>query len=74
MKKSVLHCLLLTYEDLGDLKLVSELLGQQAILVQKQWPVRKTFTPGKKNILPKTLVDPKNIPLPPQNIKLGLTR
>lgn len=40
----------------------------------KHWPARKTLTPGEKNILHKTLVDPKKILLPPLHIKLGLMK
>ena len=41
---------------------------------QKQWPLRTTLTPGIKNILNDTLVDPKKILLPPLHIKLGLMK
>jgi len=41
---------------------------------KKQWPVRKILTPGEKNILHKTLVDPNKILLPPLHIKLGLMK
>ena len=39
---------------------------------QEQWPERKEFTPGEKNILNQALVDPSKVLLPPLHIKLGL--
>ena len=42
--------------------------------VRKQWPVRSTFIPGKKNIVSLPLIDPSKILLPPLHIKLGLMK
>ena len=41
---------------------------------QKQWPERKEFTPGEKNLLNQALVDPSKVLLPPLNIKLSLMK
>lgn len=41
---------------------------------QKQWPSRDTLTPGTKNILQESLVNPKRVLLPPLHIKLGLMK
>ena len=41
---------------------------------QEQWPERKEFTPGKKNILNQALVDPSKVLLPPLHIKLSLMK
>lgn len=35
------------------------------------WPIRKAIIPGVKNVERQSLVDPKNILLPPLHIKLG---
>ncbi|CAK8691493.1 unnamed protein product [Clavelina lepadiformis] len=41
---------------------------------QDQWPERKEFTPGGKNIRNQPLVDPSKVLLPPLHIKLGLMK
>lgn len=41
---------------------------------QKEWPSRKSLTPGNKNIMRSSLVDPKKVLLPPLHIKLGLMK
>ena len=43
---------------------------------QEEWPERKEFTPGEKNILNQLLVDPRKVLLPfkPLHIKLGLIK
>lgn len=53
------------------------LVGQQGIestLVQKTLACKKILTPGEKNIIRKTLVDPKMIYLRPLEINLGLMK
>lgn len=40
--------------------------------VRKEWPARKSFIIGEKNIINKSLVDPADILLPPLHIQLGL--
>ena len=42
--------------------------------VRKEWPPRNTIKPGEKNIVNNTLVDRKNIILPPLHIKFGLMK
>ena len=42
--------------------------------LQRDWPVRETFTPGVCNVKPDSLVNPRNILLPPLHIKLGLMK
>ena len=42
--------------------------------VRKEWPPRNTIKPGEKNIVNNSLVDQKNIILPPLHIKLGLIK
>jgi hypothetical protein len=41
---------------------------------QKDWTPRISLEPGSKNILRKSLVDPKKILLPPLRIKLGMIK
>jgi hypothetical protein len=41
---------------------------------QKDWKPRTSLEPGSKNILRKSLVDPKKILLPPLHIKLGIMK
>jgi hypothetical protein len=41
---------------------------------QKHWTLRTSLEPGSKNILRKSLVDPKKILLPPLHIKLGIMK
>jgi hypothetical protein len=41
---------------------------------QKHWTPRTSLEPGSKNILRKSLVDPKKILLPPLHIKLGMMK
>ena len=41
---------------------------------QEQWPERKEFTPGEKNILNQALVDPSKVFVPPLHIKLSLMK
>jgi hypothetical protein len=41
---------------------------------QKHWKPGISLEPGSKNILRKSLVDPKKILLPPLHIKLGITK
>jgi len=41
---------------------------------QKQWPGRDSITPGTRNVVRESLVDPKGILLPPLHIKLGLMK
>lgn len=40
----------------------------------KEWPSRKDLTPGAKNIVHISLVDPQKILLPPLHIKLGIMK
>ena len=40
--------------------------------VQKNWPARERFIPGRYNVHHFPLVDPAKIYLPPMHIKLGL--
>ena len=40
----------------------------------KEWPPRNTIKPGGKNIVNDSLVDRKNIILPPLRIKLGVMK
>lgn len=42
--------------------------------VKKDWPQREHLTPGSKNVLHASLVDPEKILLPPLHIKLGLMK
>jgi hypothetical protein len=52
-------------------------MGQQARSQhweQKHWTPRTSLEPGSKNILYKSLVDPKKILLPPLRIKLGIMK
>ena len=42
--------------------------------LQKEWLARGTLTPGGCNVKSSSLVDPKNVLLPPLHIKLGLTK
>lgn len=42
--------------------------------IRKQWPPRKKFIPGTKNISHKPLVNPQCVFLPPLHIKLGLMK
>jgi hypothetical protein len=41
---------------------------------QKHWTLRTFLEPGSKNILCKSLVNPKKILLPPFHIKLGIMK
>jgi hypothetical protein len=41
---------------------------------QKHWTPRTSLEPGSKNIMCKSLVDPKKILLPPLHIKLGIVQ
>ena len=41
---------------------------------QEEWPERKEFTPGEKNILNQALVDSSKVLLSPLHIKLGLIK
>ena len=41
---------------------------------QKRWPNRGSLTPGTKNILRESSVDPKKVLLSPLCIKLGLMK
>jgi hypothetical protein len=41
---------------------------------QKHWTTRASLETGSKNILRKSLVDPKKILLPPLHIKLGIMK
>lgn len=41
---------------------------------KKVWPVRASLTPGNKNVIEKSLIDPKIVLLPPLHIKLGLMK
>lgn len=41
---------------------------------KKDWPPRQSLTPGAKNVLHESLVDPSKILLPPLHIKLGLIK
>jgi hypothetical protein len=52
-------------------------MGQQSdksTLEPKNGTPRISFKPGRKNILRKSLVDPKKILLPPIDIKLGMMK
>lgn len=40
----------------------------------KQWPTRIQYTPGEKNVVHNSLVEPHKILLPPLHIKLGLMK
>ena len=42
--------------------------------LQKEWPARGTLTPGRCNVKSSSLVDPKNVLLPPLHIKLRLMK
>ena len=42
--------------------------------LQIDWPLRKTFTLGVCNVKADSLVNPRNILLPPLQIKLGLMK
>ena len=42
--------------------------------LQRDWPVRETFTPGVCNVKADSLVNPRNILFPPLHIKLGLMK
>ena len=42
--------------------------------LQKEWPARCTLTPGICNVKSSSLVDSKNVLLPPLHIKLGLMK
>ena len=42
--------------------------------VKRDWPVRNALTPGVKNVVRHTLVDPSRVLLPPLHIKLGLMK
>lgn len=42
--------------------------------VQKDWPSRTNYNPGKQNVSSVPLVSPQNIFLPPLHIKLGLIK
>jgi len=42
--------------------------------VRKEWPLRNSLNPGKKNVIHEPLVDRKNIILPPLHIKLGMMK
>ena len=50
----------------------SQAAGQHYL--QRDWPVRETFTPGVCNVKPDSLVNPRNILLPPLHKKLGLMK
>ena len=41
---------------------------------RKQWPARKSITPGVRNVVHEPLVDAKNVLLPPLHIKLGIMK
>ena len=43
-------------------------------IVQRFWPSRDAFTPGKHNMQEIPLVDPKKVLFPPLHIKLGLMK
>ena len=42
--------------------------------IKRDWPLRKSLTPGYRNILHPTLVDRSNVILAPLHIKLGLMK
>ena len=42
--------------------------------VRKNWPKRPVLEPGTKNVIRDSLVEPKNVLLPPLHIKLGLMK
>ena len=42
--------------------------------LQKEWPARGTLTSGRCNVKSSSLVDPKNVLLPPLHIKLVLIK
>ena len=42
--------------------------------VRKEWPKRRSLTPGKMNVTNTPLVNPEDIFLPPLHIKLGLMK
>ena len=42
--------------------------------IKKEWSQRKALTPGNKNVLKESLVDPRKVLLPPLHIKLGLMK
>lgn len=42
--------------------------------VKKNWPTRTSFTPGSRNVIHESLVDPSKILIPPLHIKLGLMK
>jgi hypothetical protein len=72
----------------GDLKVLCMLLVQQYPCFMCEWDIRArsqhweqkhrtpgiSLEPGSKNILCKSLVDPKKILLPPLHIKLGIMK
>lgn len=41
---------------------------------KKEWPARSSLTPGSRNIIHESLVDPSKILIPPLHIKLGLMK
>jgi hypothetical protein len=47
---------------------------QEVITRSQNMETKDTLEPGSKNILPKTLVDPKKILLPPLHTKLGIMK
>ena len=42
--------------------------------VCKEWPQRRTFTPGNMNISCEPLANPQDVYLPTMHIKVGLTK
>ena len=42
--------------------------------IKRDWPLRKSLTPGYSNILHPALVDRSNVILPSPHIKLGLMK
>lgn len=47
---------------------------RQKTALHQEWPLRKTFDPGLKNIERVSRIDPKNMLLPPLHTKLGLMK
>lgn len=42
--------------------------------IKRDWPQRETLTPGTKNVIRESLIDPQEVLLPPLHIKLGLIK
>jgi hypothetical protein len=68
----------------GDLKVITILMGLQKGYIKfccflcewdsrakKNWPLRKSHTPGTQNVAHQPLVDPCKVLFPPLHIKLG---